>query len=306
MVGKQVKGRRFCGVLNYVLNPEKGMLIGSNMDGLTARELAREFAESRKLNPDLKRPVYYVSLSLPPGERLNDFQWNQIADRYLDAMGFKLSQFVVARHTDTDHDHVHIIASRIGLDAKTVSDSQDYKRSEEAIREIEREYGLTEVISSRNVERRGLTSGELRLALKTQQPSIKMKLQEIIDQAAKQSPTISIFVRNLDRRGVRVIPNMAANGRISGISFDLNGEIMKGSDLGKGYSFLGLQKRGISYDQSRDNEAFKAKKHIMTDMDWAFSPKETEANIHAQENTSDVTSIRNHQRRNCHGTGRQG
>jgi hypothetical protein len=248
MIGKQVKGRGFRGALNYVFNPGKGMLIGGNMDGLTPRQLAMEFAESRRLNPDLKRPVYHVSLSLSPGERLNDFEWNQVASSYLERMGFKLSQYVVARHTDKDHDHVHIIASRIGLDGKTVSDSQDYKRSEAAIREIEREYSLSAVVSSRNVARRGLTSGELRLALKTQRPSVKMHLQEIVDQEAKHSPTMSMFVRNLERRGVRVIPNMAANGRISGVSFDLNGEIMKGSDFGKGYTFSGLQKRGILYD----------------------------------------------------------
>ncbi len=248
MIGKQVKGKGFRGVLNYVLNPEKGVLIGGNMDGLTARELAREFAESRKLNPELKRPVYHVSLSLPPGERMSDCEWKQVADNYLESMGFKLSQCIVARHHDKDHDHIHIIASRIGLDGKTVSDSQDYKRSEETIRKIEREHGLSVVISSRKVERRGLTTGELRLALKTQQPTIKMRLQEILDQETTHSSTMSIFANNLGRRGVKVIPNMAANGRISGISFELNGEIMKGSDLGRGYTFSGLQKRGIIYD----------------------------------------------------------
>jgi len=248
MIGKQVKGRGFRGALNYVLNPDKGVLIGGNMDGLTARELAQEFAESRKLNPDLKRPVYHVSLSLPPGERMNDCEWNQVADNYLENMGFKLSQYIVARHRDKDHDHVHIIASRIGLDGKTVSDSQDYKRSEETIRKIERDHGLSVTISSRNVERRGLTTGELRLALKTQQPSIKMRLQGILDQEAARSPKMSIFTSNLEKHGVRVVPNMAANGRVSGVSFELDGEIMKGSDLGKGYTFAGLQKRGIVYD----------------------------------------------------------
>ncbi|WP_054694671.1 relaxase/mobilization nuclease domain-containing protein [Geotalea toluenoxydans] len=182
MIGKQVKGKGFRGVLNYVLNPDKGMLIGGNMDGLSARELTKEFVETRRLNPDLKRPVYHVSLSLSPGEQLNNFEWNQVAGSYLNRMGFKFSQYVVARHTDKEHDHIHIIANRIGLDGKTVSDSQDYKRSEAVIREIERAYGLPAVTSSRKAERRGLTSGELRLALKIQQPSIKMQLQEIVDQ----------------------------------------------------------------------------------------------------------------------------
>lgn len=248
MIGKQIKGKGFRGALNYVLNPEKGMLIGGNMDGLSAQELAKEFAESRKLNPDLKRPVYHVSLSLSHGEQLNNYEWNQVAGSYLERMGFKYSQYMVARHTDKEHDHVHILASRIGLDGKTVSDSQDYKRSEAVIREIELEYDLSPVVSSRKAERRGLTTGELRLALKTQKPSIKMRLQEILDKEAAHSDKMSIFASNLEKHGVMVIPNMAANGRVSGVSFELNGEIMKGSDLGKSYTFAGLQKRGIVYD----------------------------------------------------------
>ena len=48
-----------------------------------------------------------------------------------------------------------------------------------------------------------------------------------------------------------VFPNVASTGRISGISFTHNAITMKGSDLGKGYTWGGLQKRGLHYEQDR-------------------------------------------------------
>lgn len=260
MIGKNTKGRGFRGVLDYVLNPEKGILIGGNMDPKTPRELAKEFAESRSLNPGLQRPVYHVSLSLSPGEHLDDFTWNEIADLYMKQMGFECSQYVVARHVDREHEHVHIVGSRIGLDGKTVSDSHDYYRSEQVIRGIEKHFGLEQVLSSheRAIEdqKKALSAGELHKALETGTPSMKMLLQDRIDEVSRYSATMTGFVKSLERQGIQVIPNMADNGRVSGLSFRLDGKTMKASKLGKAYTFNGLQKRGISYDLDRDRGAF--------------------------------------------------
>jgi len=48
-------------VLDYVLKEsaelkhEEARIVGSNIKGTTARELAREFGKARRLNPDLTR-----------------------------------------------------------------------------------------------------------------------------------------------------------------------------------------------------------------------------------------------------------
>jgi hypothetical protein len=129
------------------------------MLGGTPRELACEFSVSRELRPSVGRAVYHCSLNLAEGEHLSDEQWGELAERYLVAMGFLSkdeqgepvwtdSQYVVVRHSDTEHEHVHLVASRIRLDGTVVSDSHDYRRSEAAIRQLERAYGLQAVESS--------------------------------------------------------------------------------------------------------------------------------------------------------------
>jgi hypothetical protein len=45
---------------------------------------------------------------------------------------------------------------------------------------------------------------------------------------------------------------------VSGISFRQGDELMKGSDLGRGFSWGGLRKRGLDYDPIRDRAAIEA------------------------------------------------
>ena len=171
MIAKAAKGRGFRGALEYDLREDKGHLIDSNMAGQHPRELAAEFGEIRQLRPNLGKAVLHVSLAAAPGEHLTDEQWRQIGQRYLRGMGFKDNQFVITRHTDTEHEHIHILANRITHGGAVVSDGQDYKRQEVIMREIERDFGLQRVAPSLAAERRAPTQGEIEQGIRTGQPS---------------------------------------------------------------------------------------------------------------------------------------
>jgi hypothetical protein len=236
---------------------ERHRVIGGNMSGETPRELAREFGVFREQRPEIEKPVHHASLSAAKGERLTVEQWNEIAEKYVEKMGFGNSPYVVIQHTDTEHDHIHIVTSRIDLDGKVVSDFQSKMRAEAVMREVEREYSLQRVTPSRETERAALTRGEVERFNRTGELSAKMTLQERVDLAMKDAPSVTEFVERMNRTGVEVIPNLQSTGRVSGISFRINDELMKGSDLGKGYSWNGLQKRGLEYELERDNPALE-------------------------------------------------
>lgn len=72
-----------------------------------------------------------------------------IAQAYLKGMEFSGSQYVVYRHTDRDHDHIHVIACRGRLtDGTAVRDSWQYRRSEVLVGQLEQEFGLQPTPSS--------------------------------------------------------------------------------------------------------------------------------------------------------------
>lgn len=151
MIVSLTKGKSFRGCLAYNLDDGRGTIIGGNMAGRTPRELASEFGELRRLRPTLGRAVAHYSLSLPPDDRRpDDAEWAAIAERFLTEMGFDNCPFVVVRHDDTEHPHIHIVASRIrfstsGEAGEVVSDKNDYRRHEEVARRIEADHGFRSV-----------------------------------------------------------------------------------------------------------------------------------------------------------------
>lgn len=78
-------------------------------------------------------------------------------------MGFDQHQYAIFRHYDADHPHLHILVNRIGYEGQLVSDSKDYQHSEQVLGKLEKQYGLTEVIPSKQAQERAMTKNELLL-----------------------------------------------------------------------------------------------------------------------------------------------
>ncbi|AVH68573.1 relaxase/mobilization nuclease domain-containing protein [Nostoc sp. 'Peltigera membranacea cyanobiont' N6] len=268
MIGNQTKGKSFRGLLDYLSNKEQSSLIGGNMFGTNARELAREFRLSRQLNPEAEKVVHHVSLSLSPGEQLDNDTWCLVADKYIEEMGYTANQYAIYRHSDRNHDHIHICASRISLDdGKITRDSWEYVRSEKIIRQLELEYGLQQTLNSKEKLSRAPSYGQQRriereqleyeLGLRNTPPqqSIKTQLIELIDRAIVDKPTMPQLVERLQLQGVEVRHGLTRNGKSKGISYSWNDQKFSGTSLGPAYTFPGLQKhKGIDYQPQRDDE----------------------------------------------------
>lgn len=268
MIGKQIKGRGFRGLLDYVENSPDATRIGGNMFGENARELAKEFKISRQLNPEVKRAVYHVSLSAAKDDQLDNQLWCEIADKYLQDMGFDCNQYAIYRHANTEMDHIHIVASRIRLDTgKVVHDGWDYIRSEKVLREIEQEYGLVQVKGSREKQLRTPSTGQFRRVKREQSEyelnkrqappeiPIKLKLQQAIDEATLDKPTLPLVIARLQIQGIEVRASFTRTGKSKGISYCMEEQAFSGTNLGAAYTFNGLQKhRGVDYQSKRDDE----------------------------------------------------
>jgi len=283
MIAKQIKGTGFRGCLNYVLGKKDAALIGGTMCGQTPEELAAEFAIARQLRPNLKVAVFHATLSVDSTEKLedseeNDQRWLAIAANYMKAMEFDNNQYAVVKHSDTEHDHIHIVASRIRLDGGVVDDSWDYYKSQETIRQLERNYNLESVIPSWETDKRAQTTGEHRQLKSKGNKSVRVQLQDLIDEVTQDNPSMPEFVERLQQQGVEVQVGLTQTGigLSKGISYNLDGVALSGTQLGKAYTFSGLQKhRGISYDKGRDNALIEA---LIQPQHLAIAPSEAEEN----------------------------
>src|SRR4028118_1048331 len=194
------------------------------------------------------------------------------------AMEFDNNQYVVVKHNDTDHDHIHIVASRIRLDESVVDDSWDYYKSQETIRQLERNYNLETVAPSWETDKRAQTTGEHRQLKSKGNKSVRVQLQDLIDEVTQDNPSMPEFVERLQQQGVEVQVGLTRTGIgfSKGISYNLDGVALSGTQLGKAYTFSRLQKhRGVSYDKGGDNALIEA---LMQPQHLAIAPSEAEEN----------------------------
>ena len=125
MVAKIVQGRGFRGVVNYVLDKEKAALL--HAEGVRTKDedtIALSFIIQSKLSPNISRPVAHVSLdfSIQDKVKLTDEFMVSLAQEYLKKMGYENTQYIIARHHDTDHPHIHMVINRIDNDGKRITD----------------------------------------------------------------------------------------------------------------------------------------------------------------------------------------
>jgi len=263
MIANITTGTNFSGLLNYLMDGEteegkpRWKVISGNLTSTTKREMAKEFIISRRQCPIIKNAVNHTSLRAKAHEVISDREFVKIAEFYRREMGYEKTMFAAIRHYDKCEQEIHIIQSRVGLDGSVVSDSREWERAEEVVRKIETKWGLEQVASSHESITRGPTGNELRMMQRTGEPSIKMQLQAALDAELRHTPTATELIKNLDAQGINVIPRLQSAEEVSGILFELGDKVMKGSALGKGYSWQGLQKRGLSYEREADSEAIK-------------------------------------------------
>jgi hypothetical protein len=268
MVGKIKRGKNFKAVCDYLLDGDKEIapeIIGGNMVSTTSQDLAVEFSMFTALNRRVKVPVKHFSLSFAPGdgEISDEIKCNLAAD-YMERMGYGHSQYLVVSHSrtdhDHDHDHIHIVANAVDLDGNWVNDRLDWKRSQTILRDLEREYDLTPVISSwdKNRDKFAATRTDRRferlLAIGTQPTEIervRAQIQTKISQAVYGAKTMTEFCARLQSLGVSPIPRITRTGIVLGLSYQQGDVVIRGSDLDQA-SFPALQSRGVDYEIERD------------------------------------------------------
>ena len=109
-------------------------------------------------NRNTEKPVLHISLSPAPEDRLTDERLAELAERYMQKMGYGNQPYITYKHTDTHNTHIHIVSVCVDEQGKKISDAYEHRRSMTACRELEADFGLR---NGSDAERRNLKA-ELR------------------------------------------------------------------------------------------------------------------------------------------------
>lgn len=258
MIGKIATGKSFRGCMQYLhegrlqeneelqkleMEKKQAEVIYYNQCFGNKKELIRQFVEVSKLKPNVSRPVFHMSISLAhqDANRLDRQDKADIAAALAQKFDFADKQYVVITHADTGHEHLHIVANRIGYEGPTASDSNSYKRMAEFCREMERSYKLTQVLSPNK-----FLKPEQRIAQSQRVDQRKETLKQHLGQAIKECKGIKQVAAYMEKHGYLV-----ELGR--GIAFtDAQMVRFKGSQVG--YSLADIEKKLKQEQQLRQQQ----------------------------------------------------
>ncbi|HFL7983840.1 TPA: relaxase/mobilization nuclease domain-containing protein [Klebsiella pneumoniae] len=259
-------GRSFKNRIDYILKDDHSFIC-SNMsaDKNNVSELTDEFKTVSGFRQDIKKPVFHAFLSLPKDEKLTDEKWEEIAKDYLKEMNIDIDkhQYICVRHKDTDKDHIHIVANRVGLDGSVWLGQHSAFNTIAACErlEIKHDLTITKSLQGQKSDVLAPTKNEIEQALRTGEKPARIVLQNALQAAMLGKPDLQTFIDRLQAVGIDPAFNVASTGNVAGVSFGIkNNEkniFFKGSSLGKKFSWNTIKSK-VKYDKNRDDELIRS------------------------------------------------
>lgn len=151
MIAKIGKGSNMYGAILYnqqKVEAENGAVLLLNkipdtIDGkYSVAYFNKCFEPYLSANIKTEKTVRHISLNPDPKDKVSDSQFTEMAQEYMERMGYENQPYIVFKHTDIDRTHIHIVSTCVGIDGKKIPDDYDHKRSMAICRDLETKYNL--------------------------------------------------------------------------------------------------------------------------------------------------------------------
>lgn len=151
MIAKISSSENLAGALGYnfkkVVSGEASVLLAEGLyanpgGSYTMEEVLSDMQAAIPKKCRTKNVVFHCSLNPHPDEKLSDAQLTQIAQEYMQALGYGEQPYIVFKHNDIAREHIHIISLRVNSAGEKINDKFENRRSKRITDHLERKYGL--------------------------------------------------------------------------------------------------------------------------------------------------------------------
>jgi hypothetical protein len=124
------------------------------------------FERLNSLNQRATTKTLHISLNFDPSEKLSENKLIEIASVYMDKIGFGEQPFLIYKHEDAGHPHIHIVSTTIKNDGSRINTHNiGRNQSEKARKEIEQTYGLVKAERQQQLIRPGIKPVDIEKAI---------------------------------------------------------------------------------------------------------------------------------------------
>lgn len=131
---KVQQGKAVCLQASNYLREAHEMNFHQKLDG---------FRRLNELNERATTKTIHISLNFDPSEKLADSKLTELATAYMQKIGFGEQPFLIYKHEDAGHPHIHIVSNTIRHDCSRINTHNiGRNQSEKARKELEQLFGL--------------------------------------------------------------------------------------------------------------------------------------------------------------------
>ena len=151
MIAKISSSANLAGALGYnfkkVVSGDASVLLAEGLyanpgGSYTMEEVLSDMQAAIPKKCRTKNVVFHCSLNPHPDEKLSDEQLTQIAQEYMQTLGYGEQPYIVFKHNDIAREHIHIVSLRVNSAGEKINDKFENRRSKRITDLLERKYGL--------------------------------------------------------------------------------------------------------------------------------------------------------------------
>ena len=217
MIAKIHTGNNFGGLVNYandIVKKDTVVVASFGVSLASNATITASFKAQAKARPGVKNFVGHISLSFSPSDKdkVNNDLMAQIAREYMRRMGIVKTQFVVFRHQDQPHPHVHIVYNRVNNEGDAITGDCNFRKSATITKALTREYGLTFGKGKKNVRRERLKGKDV----------IKYRIYDEVNASLKGCSSWQDLRKALSPKGISLDFVRDSDGSVRGVTFTDN------------------------------------------------------------------------------------
>ena len=257
MIAQISTGEGFGGLVNYandIIKKDTVIIASSGVNLSSNATITTSFKAQAKARPSIHKFVGHISLSFSPEDlaKLDDKKISEIAKEYKRLMGIKNTQYVIFRHFDQPHPHIHIVYNRVNNDGNGIKGDTSYTKSAAITKALTRQYGLTFGKGKDKVRRERLKGKD----------AVKYRLYDTITVALKESVTWGELKRLLTAKGISLDYVRNSDGSIRGVTCTDNERnvTFAGSKIDRSLSFANIDRhmyQVVKFDNRQINETLQ-------------------------------------------------
>ena len=251
MIAQISIGEGFGGLVNYandIIKKDTVIIASYGVNLSSNATITASFKAQAKARPTIQKFVGHISLSFSPDdqEKLDDEKIAEIAKEYMRRMGIVNAQYVIFRHFDQPHPHIHIVYNRVDNDGNGIKGDTSYTKSAAITKALTREYGLTFGKGKDKVRRERLKGKD----------AVKYRLYDSITDVIKESVTWDELRKLLATKGISLDFVRNSDGSIHGVTFtDSKRKLtFAGSKIDRSLSFANIDRHMYQIVQFDDRQ----------------------------------------------------